>query len=428
MHIQCTNRTAIVDTLDHLPPIPLLLDYRCSTGETITKQDESGIYRALPLRDRLRQIILYLPPSILHKCLVYMDGCFPMLEYLSLWSVGDRITAVTLPKAFLAPNLRHLEMPGIGRPPKRLRLLTSTASLRTLMLWNIETSGYFRPRLLAARLSCLPQLKVLVIGFSMPIPRPSTEMEMLGEQGTPVILYNLNHLKFRGVSAYLESLVTQIMTPLLKQLDVMLYNQIAFSLPHLSHFINITETLKLPTVKIFFGQYEVFIVTFDHHSIGPFRLCVLCTQLDLQIHCAAQICSALIPRLSGVERIVLDFYDEILPTEWQNSEIESTTWHELLRPFIGVKELHIEDGLLNEVSRALQVDEVESDPGFLPNLQQIFAERNLFASFIDIRQVMDIPVQFMGPTSTAFPKLQRNKGPRLLEPKEPENPLGESKV
>ena len=414
MHVLCTNGTAIVDTLDHLPPLPLLIDYRCTRSVPLTEQDESGICRALRLRDRVRQIILYLPPSIFHKCVAFVDGRFPILEQLYLWSVDDTITTVTLPRAFLAPNLRHLRIPGICGPSKRLQLLTSTLFLVTLSLWNMQTSSYFRPRLLAARLSCLPQLKELTIGFFMPIPRPGTESELLGEQGTPVTLPNLAILTLRGVSTYLESLISQIRAPVLEQLRITLFNQIAFALPHLSHLINITENLKLSTVKVFFGKGVVFIVTFNDRLIGPFRLCVLCTQLDWQIDCAAQICSALTPVVSGVEQVVLDFYDKMLPTEWQNGEIDSTTWHELLRPFIGAKELHIEDGLLNEISRALQVDEVESDPGFLPNLQQIFAERNLFASFIDIRQVMGIPIQFMGPTSPAFPKLQRNHPPLLL--------------
>jgi hypothetical protein len=71
-------------------------------------------------------------------------------------------------------------------------------------------------------------------------------------------------------------------------------------------------------------------------------------------------------------------------------------WLELLRPFIGVKELHIDDiELLEELSCALQLDEVGSGPGFLPNLQSIHVEHNLFASFIDTCRVMGHPVQFV---------------------------------
>jgi hypothetical protein len=59
-----------------------------------------------------------------------------------------------------------------------------------------------------------------------------------------------------------------------------------------------------------------------------------------------------------------------------------------------VKELRIETGLLEELARALQMDEAGSDPGFLPDLREIVAARNLFTSFIDARQVVGHSVQF----------------------------------
>ena len=220
MHIQCTNGTPIVDTLDHLPPLPLLIDY----SGTITKQDELGIYHALRLHDRVHHIHLRnLPPSIFYKCLAHMDAHFPILDHLALWFATDKFTTHALPKAFQAPNLRHLTLPGIGQP-KRLRLLTSAVSLITLGLRNIQASSYFRPRLLVARLSSLPQLEELSIQFSIPIPRPSTEMELLGDKATPVTLPNLKKLWFLGVSGYLESFVAQIRVPLLMQLDITLFN------------------------------------------------------------------------------------------------------------------------------------------------------------------------------------------------------------
>jgi hypothetical protein len=112
----------------------------------------------------------------------------------------------------------------------------------------------------------------------------------------------------------------------------------------------------------------------------------------------AQICHALIPALSGVEQFMPDCpsYFQI-PTEFQNGAIDSTMWHDLFRSFIGVQELHVEDslGILEELSRALQVGEVGLDPEFLPNLRSIHARDNLFASFIDTRRVVGRPVQFV---------------------------------
>jgi hypothetical protein len=218
--------------LDHLPPIPLRIDYG-HTGVTIPERDELGIYDALRLHDRSRYIYLHPPPSVLQKCLVLMDERFPILEHLSLWSAANKTTILTgtLPEAFLAPSLRHLALTGIALP-KGLPFLTSTLSLVTLILENVQPSSYFHPKLLVTRLQYLPQLKELSVGFSIRIPRPTSkaELELSGFQGTPVTLPNLKILRFHGVSTYLECLVAQIETPLLEQLDITLFSQNAFAL------------------------------------------------------------------------------------------------------------------------------------------------------------------------------------------------------
>ena len=219
-----------------------------------------------------------------------MEGRFPILENLSLLFTVGQFTDHTLPKAFLAPNLRHLNLSGVGIP-KRLRLLTSTVSLVTLQLRNISTSSYFLPKLLVARLSSLPQLELLSIGFSIPIPRPSAERELLGEIGTPVTLPNMKWLDFKGVGIYLDCLIAQIRAPLLERLHITLFNQIAFALLHLWHLMNSKEAFRLPTARVCFGNHEITISTNRPSSRlydAPSRLCVKCKQFDWQIDCAAQ--------------------------------------------------------------------------------------------------------------------------------------------
>ena len=402
MRIKCTNGTPIVDMLDHLPPLPLFVNYghtrpRFST-RVLTEKDELGIYHALRLPERVYHIDLEFPPSILHKVIVLLDGQFPILEHLSLTfsASSENSLPLTLPKAFLAPNLRHITLPSIN-PPRRLRFLTSTVLVK-LVLSDIQTSSYFCPRLLATRLRSLPLLEELFVGFSVPIPRPSTERELLGEPAAPVTLPSLKTLRFKGVGAYLESLVTQIRAPLLERLEVTLFNQIAFALPRLSYLINITEAFKLPGVAVGFDCNEVYVTTVlrgsERFDRGPFHLRVMCKQLDWQIDCASQICHALIPALSSAERLTLYYNHWDVTTEFQNGAIDSATWHDLLRSFIGVQRLYIDNRLLEELSGALQVDEVGSDPGFLPNLRSINSRRNLFTAFIDTRQVVGRPVQF----------------------------------
>ena len=142
---------------------------------------------------------------------------------------------------------------------------------------------------------------------------------------------------FQGISAYLESLVAQLTTPHLEQLSITLFNQVAFTLPHLSNFTNTIE--RLPDAK----------VTFDHNMVSmvknllqlqldsrtpSFSLHVLCKQLDWQIDTIMQILSALMPALSIVKQLTLDFNKHRTPTKWQDGAVDGMMWHELLRPFV----------------------------------------------------------------------------------------------
>jgi hypothetical protein len=450
MHIICKNGCPVVESLDHFPPLPLLINYQYAIltsvqdelgiyhrtaimdqdrlpslfpidhrymNATVSTQDELGIYHALLLRDRVRGIVLRLPPLSLHKFLMLMDEPFPILEHLSLsYTVGeDEVTpGLVLPQTFLSPNLRHLTLLGVDLP-KGLSLLSSTVSLVTLALTNIRTSGYFCPKQLVARLRTLPQLEGLSIGFSIPIPRPSAERMLLGKQGAPVTLLNLKTLIFKGVSTYLEHLVAQIRAPLLERLDITFFGQIAFALSHLSHFTSIAEGLKFPTAKILFRS-DMVLITTDHHSTPnyennePFVLRVMCKPFDWQIDCAAQICGALMPALSGVEKLTLN-YVLMMPAEWWE-EIDRTTWHDLLRSFPGSKQLHISNSLSEELSRALQIDEIGSDPEFLPGLQELVSDSytshdvRLFGSFTHARRVAGRPIRISFPRSL----LSRTRG------------------
>ena len=413
-----------MDTLDHLPPLPLFIDYSDETGlgfmglktPTVSSEDELGIYHALRLHDRVRRIELRVSPPTLDKYLRVMDEPFPILEHLSLSMpitsvfsdsyTRDSVTPLTPFNVFLAPNLRHLSLQNIHLP-KRLRLLSSTLSLVTLKLTNIQASGYIHPRLLVARLESLLQLEELSIEFLIPIPRPSAEMLLLGKQGTPVILSNLKFLTFRGVSAYLERLISQIRAPVLRILNVGLFNQLAFTLTHLSQFVNNTEQIKFPrtaTIKFIFGGSIILgpCERFTRRGYEGFTLYVMCRPLDWQVDCAAQICSALMSTLSGIESLTLQNINRLAPSDLGTYETDHTiydiTWLELLRSFVGVKELHMNHYFSVELSRALEVEEIGLDPGLLPDLQELVGESRgqhadgLFGSFIHARQVAGRPV------------------------------------
>ncbi|KAF8262782.1 hypothetical protein EI94DRAFT_1742754 [Lactarius quietus] len=401
MHILCTKGAPMVDTLAHLPFLPLVIDYQDATA-TISAEDELGISKALRLHDRLRRAAFSIPPASSHKLLELMGNSFPILEHLCLSSTAtDAVSGLILPLAFMAPNLRHLTLLGIGLPTG-LPLLSSTISLVTLTLANIRSSGYFLPKHLVARLRFLPQLEELSICFSIPIPRPSAEGELFSVLLAPVTLPALRRLTFRGVSAYLESLVAQLSAPNLEHLGITVFNQVAFTLPHLSHFTDTTEGLKLPIASVIFERDAVSVVTDQRRQqradgSPSFSFRVLCRQFDWQVDCAAQICNALTPALSGVEVLTLDFDGQRIPTEWQDGAVDGMTWRELLGPFVEARELRICHALTLELSLALQSDDAGLDPILLPRLQELVPHLeeehsiNAFGSFIDARQIAGRP-------------------------------------
>ncbi|KAI9432403.1 hypothetical protein H4582DRAFT_1112410 [Lactarius indigo] len=416
-HILCTKGAPVVDMLPLLPPLPLVIDYQSTT---IPAQDELGISHALRLRDRVRRVDLHIPSSSLRKSLVLMDEPFPRLEHLSLSSTTDGDMSLIIPKTFLAPNLRHLKLHGVSLSSE-LPLLSSTVSLVTLTLENIRESGYFLPIHLITRLRSFRQLEELSICFSNPLPHSSAEIERLGELETPVTLPKLKRFTFRGISAYLESLIAQISAPHLEQLSVTLLNTVGFALPHLSHFTNTTEGLRLPTAEIIFDR-DVVAVVMDHRGLqlgnrpSSFSLRVICNVFDRQINCAAQICSALRPVLSGVEQLTL--VDGLwMPTDWEDSDIDDAMWHKLLRPFIGAKRLHICRVLLWEIAHALQVGDAGLDPGLLPSLQELAPDisarhtDNSFTPFIDARQVAGRPVHLLPSPVSHTRRLRRRIPP-----------------
>ncbi|KAF8264409.1 hypothetical protein EI94DRAFT_1805891 [Lactarius quietus] len=117
------------------------------------------------------------------------------------------------------------------------------------------------------------------------------------------------------------------------------------------------------------------------------------------------------PALSDVERLTLDFGRGMMPTEWRYDEtdghVDGTTWHGLLRPFVNVKKLCICDSLAEELSSALEVDGIGSDPGFLPRLQELVMRppslNYLFRSFIHARRLAGLPGCLALPTPSPTP-------------------------
>ena len=177
----------------------------------------------------------------------------------------------------------------------------------------------------------------------------------------------------------------------------------------MSQFVNNTAQIKFRRSALISFSLGSAIFLGSGDGYPGFTLRVICKPFDWQIDCAAQICVALMSALSGIEKLWLNYsgpwratsdWDEILDEiqDGIDHTTNDTTWPELLRSFVSVKELHIDRELSVELSRALEVDEIGLDPGLLPDLQELVSDYrgenadSLFGSFFHARQVAGRPV------------------------------------
>ncbi|KAI0300013.1 hypothetical protein B0F90DRAFT_570808 [Multifurca ochricompacta] len=401
LQLLCTNGTPVADMLAHSPPLPLIINYQITSAD-MAIEDEGGILLALQQRERVRRVELRAPSPSLHKLLTAMGEHFPSLEHLSLLSTTEGDSSLVLPGTFLAPSLHRLILLGVSLSTGLL-LLTSTTTLVTLTLTDIRTFAYFPPQHLVAQLQFIPLLEELSIGFSIPIPRPSVQRELLRIPITHVALPALKRLAFRGVNAYFEGLVARITAPVLRWFDVTLFNQLTFTLTYLSRFIDTTAELRFALADVNFNQNSISISGGNHSQIqgdSSFHLRVISKQFDWQVSSAAQVCNALGSMLSAVEVLTLESYQQRMPPEWQN-EVDDAVWYELLRPFDGVKKLCIGQALSSELCRALQIDGAELARELLPGLQELVLRpengctTDAFTTFMKARQLAGQPIRLV---------------------------------
>jgi len=82
------------------------------------------------------------------------------------------------------------------------------------------------------------------------------------------------------------------------------------------------------------------------------------------------------------------------------NDVDRTQWRDVLRPFNNVTTLQVEDALIGEISRALNVRDGESTMGLLPELKELICIANVdaddlsdtFTAFIEARQHAGHPV------------------------------------
>jgi hypothetical protein len=391
LHLYCTNGVPVSDMLAHSPPLPLTIDYHAVGGE-MTVEDESGILLALLHRDRVRHIYFSIFENV-GKFFTVMDDQFPILELVHIHS---RTKDVALPVTFQAPNLRHLNLWKASIPIGSSLLTTTAAGLVTLELLNIPASAYFPPSHILTRLSLMAQLKKLFIESPIPSRRGDVEMQ-LHQTPDMTTLPNLRRFEFQGVSAYLEGLVAHITTPSLTVLQIYLFNQLFFTVPHLLQFVQASKNLRFTAVELALRESSVHVIADPWRASSPLQIIIDYLGWEPEVASPLLAFGTLSPLLSAVEQVTLRCEHHYTSLAWHNS-LDRRQWRELLGPFINAKTIHVQGDLINKIFHSLPSDDGEPPLELLPNLEGVVYDGgcdawDAFTRFLKERQVAGHPIR-----------------------------------
>ena len=376
LRLFCTSETPVRDTLDIWPPLPLIIR---STHRTFDDGPQSvdNIIAALQHNDRVYEITLscFSTSQLKHVTdSAAMQKPFPEMTHLRL-GVFDRGPVSILSNSFLggtAPRLRSLDLDGVpflGLP----KLLLSTTHLVNLDLYDIPRSGYIPPDAMTTSLSALTSLEFLRLEFLYPRPRPALESRHLPLPPlTRSILSRLTKIRFKGVSEYLDEILSHIDTPRLNKLHITFFNQIIFDTPQLFQFISRRPTLRAPKkCHIEFTSRAIFVKFPSRTSdYGVLSVEIPCTVSEWQLSSLEQVCTSSLPAVSTLENLYI-FEDQRHPLLWQ-SDVENTLWLELLHPFAAVKNLYLSKRFIPRIAPALQELVGGRTIEVLPTLENIF--------------------------------------------------------
>jgi hypothetical protein len=338
----------------------------------------------------------------MEKILAAMQVPFPELTKLWLSSSCDE-TMPVIPDSFLggsAPRLRVFHLYGIPFPglPK---LLLSATHLVNLNLTDIPHSGYISPEPMVAALSVLSSLKSLSFKFQSSQSYPDSESRRPPPLKRSVIP-SLARFYFKGVSEYLEDLVTCIDTPQLNYLAIIFFKQINFDSPRLAQFINRTPKFRAcDEAHVLFHDHTVqVILTYRTHesdfAASPIK--ILRRKPHWQLSSIAQFCNSSLRPLSMVGVLYIEHqYQQLV---WKDDTVENTLWLELLRPFTAMKNLYLSKEFAPGIAAALQELVRGRITEVLPSLQNVFVAelepsgrfQENTGEFIGTRQLSGHPV------------------------------------
>jgi hypothetical protein len=393
LQLLCTPERSARKSLDVWPALPLLI------RGYVTETSVDNVIAELKHSDRISQIDLQCDTTLqIEKLLKAMQVPFPELALLCL--TCEDLSGPVLPDSFLcgsAPRLRFLALNSIPFPGLP-NLLLSATHLVYLNLLDIPHSGYISPEAMITCLSLLTSLEQLFLGFNSPQSCPDQESRR-PPPPTRSILPVLTVFWFKGVSEYLEDLVSWIDSPRLDWLSITFFNDLDFNTPELNQFISRTPAL---------GEYdEARLIFYSHQALVRLRqfqpersdeVTILCQVLDWQLSSLAQICTFSLHLFLTMENLYI--YDNLRsPPNWKD-DIENTEWLDLLLPFTAVKNLYLSKQFSPRIAPALLELTGGRATEVLPALQNVLLEgyqpsepvEEGITQFISARRLTNHPV------------------------------------
>ena len=397
LRVICTNTTPTSRLLDIWPPFPIIvsLPFRFPV---VDKNSVENTIAALECHDRISDIHIYdICGPVLEKLVTVLHEPFPVLTHFSLSSTDASVPA--LPETFLggfAPCLRSFALTGVPFSSFSKFILSFT-HIVVLHLFQIPSSGYIPPEVMATSLTTLPNLESLAIGFRSP---PSRLLRLSPPLLTRAALPALHILVFSGVSEYFEDFVARIVTPHLTQLSIAFFMDLVFDIPRLRNFIDHTEGLKpFNRAAIWLSSRKIEIVL---GSLTQFELEIRCERPDWQLSSMTQIFSQQLPLLSLVAQLeIRESPSRLGELEWKDDpDMDSLQWLELFRLFVAAQSLHVSERLVPPVARALQDLTGHMATEVLPVLRTLFLEglrpsgpvHEAIKAFVTARQLSHQPV------------------------------------
>ena len=402
LHLYCTAETPARDTLDVWPALPLLIGAHGSSMTSTPGMD--NIIVALGQSNRVRQVALWgLVDWQLEKVLAAMHVPFPELIILDLAPDKKTLPVIPIPDSFLggsASRLKHFELSGIPFPGLPKLVLSATHLVR-LHLSDIPHSGYISPEAIVAVLSALSNLEIFSLRFRSPQSRPDRESRILLPPKRS-ILTSLNRFGFKGVTEYLEDLLTFIDVPHLDYMEIDFFNQVDFDCPRLARFINRTPSLRaLDEAHVHFNDISASVgLRYRPSESGSNNILIdiSCREPDWQLSSVEQVCNFPLRPLFTVEDLYIEHrYSKLV---WKNDAIENFLWLQLLLPFTAVKNLHLSKEFAPGIAVALLDVVGDRITVVMPSLQNIFVEalepsgpfQENIAQFVTARQLSGLPV------------------------------------